>query len=85
MAAEAISPELVGTEFGETTRSWTDNDVMLYAIGVGAQPDGELDFLYEGKGPKVLPTWAVIPGMWAMGCVGKYIKMPIARRLFRVR
>ncbi|HAD26203.1 MAG TPA: 3-alpha,7-alpha,12-alpha-trihydroxy-5-beta-cholest-24-enoyl-CoA hydratase [Alphaproteobacteria bacterium] len=81
MAAEAISPELVGTEFGETTRSWTDNDVMLYAIGVGAQPDGELDFLYEGKGPKVLPTWAVIPGMWAMGCVGKYIKMPIARML----
>lgn len=81
MAAEAISPDLVGTEFGETMRSWTDNDVMLYAIGVGAQPDGELDFLYEGKGPKVLPTWAVIPGMWAMGCVGKYIKMPIARML----
>lgn len=81
MAAETISPDLVGTEFGETTRTWTDNDVMLYAIGVGAQPDGELDFLYEGKGPKVLPTWAVIPGMWAMGCVGKYIKMPIQRML----
>lgn len=81
MAAQAISPDLVGTEFGETTRTWNDNDTMLYAIGVGAQPDGELEFLYEGKGPKVLPTWAVIPGMWAMGCVGKYIKMPIARML----
>ena len=54
---------------------------MLYAVGVGAMPDKELDFLYEGRGPKVLPTYAVIPGMWAMGCIGKYIKMPIARML----
>ncbi len=81
MSAAPISPDLVGTEFGETTRSWTDRDTMLYALGVGAQPADELEFLYEGKGPKVLPTWAVIPSMWAMGCVGKHIELPIQRML----
>ena len=33
---------------------------VLYALGVGATRD-ELDFLYEGRGPRVLPTFAVIP------------------------
>ena len=33
---------------------------MLYALGVGARRD-ELDFLYEGRGPKVLPSFAVVP------------------------
>jgi acyl dehydratase len=47
--------------------SWDSKDVMLYACGVGAKPDRELDFLYEGRGPKVLPTFAVIPGMLGMG------------------
>ncbi len=32
----------------------------LYALGVGAKRD-ELDYLYEGRGPKVLPTFGVIP------------------------
>jgi acyl dehydratase len=32
----------------------------LYALGVGATTD-ELDFLYEGRGPKVLPTFGVVP------------------------
>ena len=81
MSSETISRSLAGQEFGETRRSWNDNQTMLYAAGVGAMPDTELDFLYEGRGPKVLPTFAVIPGMWAMGCIGKYIKMPIARML----
>ena len=34
--------------------------VALYALAVGATPD-ELDYLYEGRGPRVLPTFAVIP------------------------
>ena len=81
MTSDKISPDLVGQDFGETTRTWNDNQTMLYAVGVGAMPGKELDFLYEGRGPKVLPTYAVIPGMWAMGCIGKYISMPIARML----
>lgn len=34
--------------------------VVLYALGVGVTRD-ELDFLYEGRGPRVLPTFAVVP------------------------
>ena len=34
--------------------------VVLYALGVGMTQD-DLDFLYEGRGPRVLPTFAVVP------------------------
>lgn len=43
--------------------SW--KDVVLYALGVGATK-AELDFLFEGRGPKVLPTYAVVPAFEAM-------------------
>ena len=62
-----LSPDLLGLELPVQTASWTDKDVMLYALGVGARPPGDLDFLYEGNGPKVLPTYGVIPGLAAMG------------------
>jgi len=32
----------------------------LYALGIGAKRD-EIEYLYEGLGPKVLPTFGVIP------------------------
>jgi len=32
----------------------------LYALGVGALRE-ELDYLYEGRGPKVVPSFAVVP------------------------
>src|SRR5690606_30863011 len=35
-------------------------DTILYALGVGALAD-ELDYLYEGRGPRVLPSFAVVP------------------------
>lgn len=76
-----LSPELVGQNFEPTTVSWTDRDVMLYALGVGCHPKDDLDFVYEGLGPKVLPTYGVIPGMKAMGSINKYVKLPIARML----
>lgn len=40
------------------TYGW--KDVVLYALGCGAKKD-ELDYLYEGRGPQVLPTFAVVP------------------------
>ncbi len=40
---------------------------MLYALGVGARPPADLDLVYEGRGPIVLPTYGVIPGLMAMG------------------
>src|SRR4030067_1628735 len=67
MSRSKISKELVGMKFEPASCSWTSKDVMLYALGVGAKPDGELEFVYEGKGPKVLPTYGVIPGMMALG------------------
>jgi acyl dehydratase len=38
----------------------TWRDTALYALGVGAKRD-ELDLLYERRGPKVLPSFAVVP------------------------
>jgi acyl dehydratase len=38
--------------------SW--RDVVLYALGIGAKRD-ELDYLYEARGPKVFPSFAVVP------------------------
>lgn len=67
MHKKPISSDLVGLQFASQELGWTAKDVMLYALGVGARPDTGLDFVYEGKGPKVLPTYAVIPGMSGMG------------------
>ncbi len=61
-----LSSDLVGLSFQPITTSWKSKDAILYALGVGATLENEIDFLYEGKGPKVLPTYAVIPGMLAM-------------------
>lgn len=38
---------------------------VLYALGVGAKRD-ELDYLYEKRGPKVLPSFAVVPAYPAL-------------------
>jgi len=36
--------------------------VVLYALGVGATID-EIEYLYEARGPQVLPSFAVIPAI----------------------
>jgi acyl dehydratase len=61
--------------------SWESKDVMLYAVGVGAKPEGELEFVFEGKGPKVLPTFAVIPGMFSMGGLVGSVEINLAMLL----
>ncbi len=60
-----IDLSAVGKEMPASTFEYTERDVMLYALGVGATTD-ELDFVYE-KDLKVLPTYAAIAGMSAMG------------------
>ena len=67
MSKQAISNDLVGLKFDPVPVRWNDNDTMLYALAVGATPDHDLDFVYEGKGPKVVPTFGVIPGMTCLG------------------
>ena len=71
MPGKRISSDLVGTTFAPVEATWSEKDVILYALGVGCRPDADLGFVYEGRGPSVLPTFSVIPAMASMaGMVG---------------
>src|SRR4029079_15087503 len=61
----AIRRDLVGKTSSPITHRYGWEDTVLYALGVGATA-GELDFLFEGNGPRVLPTFAVVPSFQAM-------------------
>lgn len=61
----AIKLDLVGKKSAAIRHEYSWKDTVLYALGVGAKTD-ELDFLFEGKGPKVLPTFAVVPSFSAL-------------------
>jgi len=62
MAKLPLNSSLLGHVFEPVEVSWDHKDTILYALGVGAKPADQLAFVYEGKGPKVLPSFAVIPG-----------------------
>lgn len=51
---------LVGQKGASSTFTYGWKDVVLYALGIGAKK-AELDYLYEGRGPKVIPSFAVVP------------------------
>ncbi len=66
---KSVVDRVVGHEFAPLEFSYTERDVCLYALGVGAPADQldqkELQFVYElsGQGFKALPTFAVLyPG-----------------------
>ncbi|HEX2573215.1 MAG TPA: MaoC/PaaZ C-terminal domain-containing protein [Polyangia bacterium] len=61
----AIKLDLVGKKSAPVPFQYTWKDCVLYALGVGAKSE-ELDFLYEARGPKVLPTFAVVPSFTSM-------------------
>jgi len=69
----AVGADLVGVELGQTEYTWEARDAILYALGVGADPAGELDYLYEDRGPRVLPTFALIPNWWAVKDLGRAV------------
>jgi len=81
MIQDNLSNDLIGTQFPPIDISWNEQDTMLYALGVGAKPGSELDFLYEGRGPLVLPTFAVIPGMRSLGNLRQAVKLKLQRLL----
>jgi acyl dehydratase len=56
-----IDAESLGYQTPPIAFDYTWRDTVMYALGVGATADAELDFLYEGRGPKVLPTFCTIP------------------------
>ena len=57
-----IRLDRVGKSNGATVHEYTERDVILYHLGIGAQAE-DLDFVYEGVngGLKVCPTYAVVP------------------------
>jgi len=71
----SIDPQkAIGTKLQALTYEYTDRDVMLYALGVGAgvpeTDEQQLQFTYEGN-LKVLPTFGVVPPFPALiGLIG---------------
>ncbi len=63
----------VGAELSPTTFSWSDDDVILYHLGIGAgdppTDPGELRYCYEGD-LHTLPTYATIPQFSMMMSMG---------------
>lgn len=70
----SLDTSIVGHQTEPFVFEYDFQRVVLYALGVGASRD-ELDFLYEGRGPRVLPSFAVVPAygpatqlFGALGC-----------------
>lgn len=61
----ALDLSLVGKDSAPSIFTYTWKDVVLYALGIGAKKE-ELDYLYEGRGPKVIPSFAVVPAFQPM-------------------
>jgi acyl dehydratase len=55
-----LNREAVGHKTEAFVHEYRWQDVVLYALGIGAKRD-ELDFLYEARGPLVYPSYAVVP------------------------
>ncbi|MGH0033428.1 MAG: MaoC/PaaZ C-terminal domain-containing protein [Myxococcota bacterium] len=64
----------LGAELGAGEASWTQDDVILYHLGVGAgnppTDANELEYTYE-KNLKVLPSYGVIPVFSSLGGLGQ--------------
>jgi len=61
--------ELVGRSLGTRSVSYDDRDVMLYALAVGVHAT-DLELVYE-RDLKVLPTFALPLGLWAVEAAGE--------------
>jgi acyl dehydratase len=55
-----FDPSIIGKPTDKTSWTYSWKDVVAYALGIGAKRD-ELDYLYEGRGPRVYPSFAVVP------------------------
>jgi 3-hydroxyacyl-CoA dehydrogenase/3a,7a,12a-trihydroxy-5b-cholest-24-enoyl-CoA hydratase len=65
-----IDPAVVGTEITPMEFPYTQKDVILYALGIGAGTGpGELKFVYE-NGLEVLPTFGIVPAYAATMNIG---------------
>ncbi len=73
-----LSLDAVGKRTAPRRFSYGWRDCVLYALGVGATQD-DLRYVSEMEGPKVLPTFAVVPAfepmVEALGMIGGNIAM----------
>lgn len=60
----ALNPQALGKTTPELSYTYRWQDVVLYALGIGAKRE-ELDYLFETRGPSVMPTFAVVPAFAA--------------------
>jgi acyl dehydratase len=74
-----LNHDIVGEDGEPADRTWTESDVLLYALGVGAgqeDPLAELEFTTEnstGAATRVLPTFAnLIAAGGGRGTLGDY-------------
>jgi acyl dehydratase len=68
-----VDPSAVGRKLDSTTFTYSEKEVMLYALGVGAGTE-DLTFTYE-RDLKVLPTFAVIPAFPALFAMGNVMQV----------
>jgi len=68
----AVTLEAVGKKLPVTTFEYTERDVILYALGVGAGLN-ELQYVYE-PGLKVIPTFGVVPAFPALLGMGSVMQ-----------
>lgn len=58
----SLNFDVIGKKFGPLSLEYNWNKLALYALSVGANVDGELEYVYE-KDMKIIPTyWAAILG-----------------------
>jgi acyl dehydratase len=61
----ALKTDLIGRKTDPVLFRYGWKDAVLYALGVGAK-EAELDFLLDTRGPRVLPTFAVVPSFTSL-------------------
>lgn len=61
--------DLAGTSLGSRTVTYDERGVLLYAVATGA-PAGRLELVYE-RDLRVLPTFALTLGVWAVEAAGE--------------
>jgi acyl dehydratase len=61
-----LSPEIVGRKTKPVSYTYDFKSCVLYALGIGAKVESELDFLFEMGDFKVFPTFSVVPGFSAL-------------------
>lgn len=78
----ALSADVVGRKSRPVTYTYGFKNLILYALGIGARVEDELDFLYEGaENFRVFPTFAVVPALPALSELLAELNVDLGRLL----